>query len=140
MTAFKHTEMVAQSVIAAQTGPAPLVVAEAEAPLVLVQDIVKSYDDVVVLDHVSLHVDRGETLVVVGGSGAGKSTLIRQVLGLEKPDSGRVIIDLYARRSRPAESAPQIRARVPERRFARLVIGVRQRRVPLARRARFARS
>jgi phospholipid/cholesterol/gamma-HCH transport system ATP-binding protein len=42
---------------------------------------------------VSLHVDRGETLVVVGGSGAGKSTLIRQVVGLERPDSGRVLID-----------------------------------------------
>lgn len=64
-----------------------------EPSLVLVEDLVKSYDDVPVLDHVSLHVDRGETLVVVGGSGAGKSTLIRQILGLEKPDSGRVIID-----------------------------------------------
>ena len=62
-------------------------------PLVVVRDVVKSYDDVVVLDHVSLHVDRGETLVVVGGSGAGKSTLIRQILGLEKPDSGSVVID-----------------------------------------------
>ena len=64
-----------------------------ERPLVLVENLVKSYDGVVVLDHVSLHVDRGETLVVVGGSGAGKSTLIRQILGLEKPDSGRVVID-----------------------------------------------
>lgn len=64
-----------------------------EPPLVLVENLVKSYDGVVVLDHVSLHVDRGETLVVVGGSGAGKSTLIRQILGLEKPDSGRVVID-----------------------------------------------
>jgi phospholipid/cholesterol/gamma-HCH transport system ATP-binding protein len=64
----------------------------AEAPLVLVEDLVKTYDDKIILDHVSLHVDRGETLVVVGGSGAGKSTLIRQVLGLEKPDSGRVFI------------------------------------------------
>ena len=65
----------------------------AEPPLVIVEDLVKTYDDKVVLDRVSLHVDRGETLVVVGGSGAGKSTLIRQILGLEKPDSGRVVID-----------------------------------------------
>ncbi len=65
----------------------------AEPPLVIVEDLVKTYDDRVVLDRVSLHVDRGETLVVVGGSGAGKSTLIRQILGLEKPDSGRVVID-----------------------------------------------
>ena len=65
----------------------------AESPLVLVRDIVKSYDEVTVLDHVSLHVDRGETLVVVGSSGAGKSTLLRQILALEKPDSGRVVIN-----------------------------------------------
>ena len=68
-------------------------VARVEPPLVVVEELVKSYDDVVVLDHVSLHVDRGETLVVVGGSGAGKSTLIRQILALEKPDSGQVTID-----------------------------------------------
>jgi len=72
---------------------APAVEAGAERPLVLVQDLVKAYDGVMVLDHVSLHVDRGETVVVVGGSGAGKSTLIKQILALEKPDSGSVIID-----------------------------------------------
>ena len=83
--------MLAPEQIARRTqGPAA---ARVEPPLVLVEDLVKSYDDVVVLDHVSLHVDRGETLVVVGGSGAGKSTLIRQILGLEKPDSGRVTIN-----------------------------------------------
>ncbi|CAN5924107.1 ABC transporter ATP-binding protein [soil metagenome] len=71
----------------------PPAAAGAEPPLVLVEDVVKSYDGVVVLDHVSLHVDRGETVVVVGGSGAGKSTLVRQILALEKPDSGKVIID-----------------------------------------------
>jgi phospholipid/cholesterol/gamma-HCH transport system ATP-binding protein len=61
-------------------------------PLLVVEDLVKSYDDQVVLDHVSLHADRGETLVVVGSSGAGKSTLIRQITGLERPDSGRIVI------------------------------------------------
>jgi phospholipid/cholesterol/gamma-HCH transport system ATP-binding protein len=58
----------------------------------VVEDLVKSYGDKIILDHVSLHVDRGETLVIVGGSGAGKSTLLRQIVGLEKPDSGRVLI------------------------------------------------
>ena len=66
---------------------------EPKEPLVVVEDLVKRYGDKIVLDHVSLHVDRGETLVVVGGSGAGKSTLIRQIVGLERPDSGRIRID-----------------------------------------------
>jgi phospholipid/cholesterol/gamma-HCH transport system ATP-binding protein len=63
-----------------------------DAPLVVVEDLVKSYGDRLVLDHVSLHVDRGETLVVVGGSGAGKSTLIKQIVGLERPDAGRILV------------------------------------------------
>jgi ABC-type methionine transport system ATPase subunit len=41
--------------------------------------------ETIVIDHVSLHADRGETLVVVGAAGAGKSTLIRQFAGLERP-------------------------------------------------------
>jgi phospholipid/cholesterol/gamma-HCH transport system ATP-binding protein len=61
-------------------------------PLVVVEDLVKAYDGQIVLDRVSFHVDRGETLVVVGRSGAGKSTLIRQIAGLERPDSGRIVI------------------------------------------------
>jgi phospholipid/cholesterol/gamma-HCH transport system ATP-binding protein len=60
--------------------------------LVVVEDLVKTYNEKIVLDHVSLHVDRGETLVIVGGSGAGKSTLLRQLVGLERPDSGRIQI------------------------------------------------
>lgn len=63
-----------------------------EQPVLVVRDVVKTYEGTVVLDHVSLHVDRGETLVVVGGSGAGKSTLIRQIVGIERPDSGVVCI------------------------------------------------
>jgi phospholipid/cholesterol/gamma-HCH transport system ATP-binding protein len=64
----------------------------AEPPVLVVSDLVKTYGGKLVLDHVSLHVDRGETLVVVGGSGAGKSTLIRQIVGIERPDSGRVFL------------------------------------------------
>jgi phospholipid/cholesterol/gamma-HCH transport system ATP-binding protein len=63
-----------------------------ESPLVVVEDLVKTYDGKLVLDHVSLHIDRGETLVVVGSSGAGKSTLIRQIVGLERPDTGGIMV------------------------------------------------
>jgi phospholipid/cholesterol/gamma-HCH transport system ATP-binding protein len=77
----------------------PAGISDEDAPLVVVEELVKAYRGKVVLDRVSLHVNRGETLVIVGGSGAGKSTLIRQLVGLEKPDAGRVLIagiDLHA--------------------------------------------
>ena len=48
---------------------------------------------VVALNGLSFDLARGETLGIVGASGAGKSTLVRLLLGLEKPDSGRVLID-----------------------------------------------
>ncbi len=52
----------------------------------------KSYDSLPVLQDFSLEVREGETKVVLGGSGSGKSTLLKMVLGLIKPDSGRVYV------------------------------------------------
>ena len=47
----------------------------------------------VVLDGVSLSVRAGEAVGLVGGSGVGKSTLARLVVGLEEPDSGRILFE-----------------------------------------------
>src|SRR5689334_10683228 len=62
-------------------------------PAIEFRDVYLAFDDVVVLDNVSLRVRRGETKIVLGGSGTGKSTIINLILGLIKPDGGRVIID-----------------------------------------------
>lgn len=57
------------------------------------RDVVLAFDDLVVLNGVSFKVRRGETKIVLGGSGSGKSTIINLVLGLIKPDSGRIFIE-----------------------------------------------
>lgn len=57
------------------------------------RDVHLAFDDKVVLDGVSFTVRRGETKVILGRSGGGKSTAIRLILGLLKPDSGRILID-----------------------------------------------
>ena len=62
-------------------------------PAIEFRDVELAFDDKVVLDRVSFTVRRGETKIVLGGSGTGKSTIINIVLGLLKPDGGRVFID-----------------------------------------------
>ena len=58
-----------------------------------VVSIAKSYDKKVVLSDVSLSVDRGEVLGLLGPNGAGKTTCFYSIMGLVKPDSGRILLD-----------------------------------------------
>ncbi|HMG35589.1 MAG TPA: ATP-binding cassette domain-containing protein [Blastocatellia bacterium] len=57
------------------------------------ENVTMAYDDRVILDDVSFRVNPGETKIVMGGSGTGKSTILKLVLGLIKPQSGRILID-----------------------------------------------
>jgi len=61
--------------------------------MIEIRDLVKSFDGHVVLDHVTLTIQTGETMVVIGRSGCGKSVLLKHIIGLMKPDSGSVLID-----------------------------------------------
>src|SRR5688572_29450873 len=58
--------------------------------VVEVVEVRKSFDTNEVLHGLTFSVDRGETLVVMGGSGSGKTVLLRHVAGLLQPDSGQV--------------------------------------------------
>ncbi|HKR25081.1 MAG TPA: LPS export ABC transporter ATP-binding protein, partial [Allosphingosinicella sp.] len=58
-----------------------------------VVSIAKSYDKKAVLTDVSLGIDRGEVLGLLGPNGAGKTTCFYSIMGLVKPDSGRILLD-----------------------------------------------
>ncbi len=62
-------------------------------PAIEFRDVHLAFDDKTILDGVSFTVRRGETKLILGRSGGGKSTTIRLILGLLKPDSGRIFID-----------------------------------------------
>lgn len=59
--------------------------------------ITKTYDAVVANDDVSLHLNEGEILSIVGENGAGKSTIMKILYGLEKPDSGEILVGGHLR-------------------------------------------
>jgi phospholipid/cholesterol/gamma-HCH transport system ATP-binding protein len=56
-------------------------------------DVHKSFDDRKVLDGVSFGVEKGETFAILGPSGVGKTVMLTHIVGLLKPDSGRIFVD-----------------------------------------------
>ena len=60
------------------------------APVVAVEKVYKSFSGHKVLNGISLRVNPGETLAVLGRSGTGKSVLLRLIIGLDTPDSGAI--------------------------------------------------
>src|ERR1700681_449723 len=65
---------------------------QSETPVLQIRNLVKSFGDLRVLDSVSITVDAGETVCIVGPSGSGKSTLLRCINLLEWPDSGAIYL------------------------------------------------
>ena len=58
-----------------------------------ISNLHKAFGKKVVLDGIDLELNKGESLVVIGGSGTGKSVLIKCIQGLLTPDSGSIEID-----------------------------------------------
>ncbi|MGN1368559.1 MAG: ATP-binding cassette domain-containing protein, partial [Aristaeellaceae bacterium] len=65
---------------------------QAEAPIIELKNVNKHFGQLHVLRDVSLRVNRGEVVVIIGPSGSGKSTLCRTVNRLETIDSGEILI------------------------------------------------
>ena len=62
-------------------------------PMISLQHLYKSFGDKEVLHDMSLDIDPGESVVIVGGSGTGKSVTLKHIIGLLHPDRGHVVVD-----------------------------------------------
>lgn len=61
--------------------------------MIKTENIVKKFGDICALDGVSVDINKGEIVCLVGPSGSGKSTLLRSIKGLEEVDEGKIYID-----------------------------------------------
>ncbi len=62
-------------------------------PKIILDNVCKSFGSKQVLKGINLTIEKGESLVVIGGSGSGKSVLLKSILGLMHPTSGSILID-----------------------------------------------
>lgn len=62
-------------------------------PVIKVEDLNIAYGDFIVLEGANFEINEGEIFTILGGSGSGKTTLTRQLIGLEKPKSGKILIN-----------------------------------------------
>ena len=65
---------------------------------ITVRNVEAGYGGVRVLHDVSMHVDDGETVVLLGANGNGKSTLMKCIMGIVRPDAGEIALELDGRR------------------------------------------
>jgi lipoprotein-releasing system ATP-binding protein len=61
--------------------------------MITCQNIIKKFQDLVVLDNLSLNIEQGKTIAITGPSGSGKSTLLNLLAGLDSVNSGQIIIN-----------------------------------------------
>jgi len=76
--------------------PRPALLDEALAfggPIIVFDDVWLAFDEKVILRDVSFTLQTGHTKIFLGASGAGKSTILRLILGLLKPDRGRIFVN-----------------------------------------------
>ena len=75
-------------------------------PRIEVRELTKSFDETVILDHISFKVNLGESLVIIGASGSGKSVLTKCIVGLLKPDNGDIFLDGHRMGESSSDSKP----------------------------------
>jgi branched-chain amino acid transport system ATP-binding protein len=68
------------------------------ATSIVVRDVEAGYGGVRALHGVSMRVDEGETVVLLGTNGNGKSTLMKCIMGIVRPDAGQIVLEMDGRR------------------------------------------
>ncbi len=61
-------------------------------PLIEVENLIKSFEGRLVLDGINFTIEKGSVFAIMGGSGCGKTTLLRHLIGVLRPDSGRILV------------------------------------------------
>src|SRR4051812_28727155 len=80
-------------------------------PLIELRDIYKSFGRQRVLRGVSLSIEKGESLVILGASGSGKSVILKHIVGLLRPDRGEVWFDGQQIDTLPERTLMKVRER-----------------------------
>ena len=71
--------------------------------LISLENITKRFDEIVAINQLSLTVEDGEYICILGPTGAGKTTLLRSIAGLVKTDTGKIIINDEVVNDKPPE-------------------------------------
>ena len=66
---------------------------QSRMPIIQVKDLAAGYGDTLVLQDINFDVQMGEIFAILGGSGSGKTTLLKNMIGLQKPLRGAILID-----------------------------------------------
>tara|TARA_B100001250_G_C19672530_1_gene732132 strand:+ start:30 stop:761 length:732 start_codon:yes stop_codon:yes gene_type:complete len=80
--------------------------------MIELNNITKSFSEKIVLEDVSIKIDDGECIAIIGKSGIGKSVLLKHIIGLMRPDSGEVKIDGYMINSLSFRKLQEIRSSI----------------------------
>jgi phospholipid/cholesterol/gamma-HCH transport system ATP-binding protein len=61
--------------------------------MIAIRELCKNFESHKVLNNINLNIEKGQTTVIIGRSGCGKSVLLKHIVGILKPDSGKIFVD-----------------------------------------------
>jgi len=79
--------------------------------MIVIENLYKKFGEVTILNNINLHIKQGETVILKGVSGSGKTTLLSIMAGLDKPSSGKILIDAEPISKLPDAFASKLRAK-----------------------------